>query len=77
MSARNLQMSGVTGDGNRAIDLDVLFRLYARDLTSFAFRRLRDREAAADVVQDGFVRYMVWKRARNCPVGLSQRRKGS
>lgn len=56
------------------VDLDALFRLYARDLNRFAFRRLRDREAAADVVQDGFLRYLVWNRARKCPVGLADAR---
>ncbi|MCR6735408.1 MAG: hypothetical protein NVV83_15610 [Afipia sp.] len=36
------------------IDLDVLFRRYAGELQQHAFRRLKDREAAADVVQDLF-----------------------
>lgn len=43
-------------------DLDVLFRRYARELNAFAFRRLRDREAAADAVQDGFERFLRWTR---------------
>jgi RNA polymerase sigma factor (sigma-70 family) len=59
---------------NSPVDLDALFRLYARELTGFAFRRLRDREAAADIVQDGFLRYLVWNRARNHPVGLADAR---
>lgn len=41
-------------------DLDQLFRSYARELNAFAFRRLRDREAAADAVQDGFERFLRW-----------------
>jgi RNA polymerase sigma-70 factor (ECF subfamily) len=43
-----------------AVDFDALFRLYARELNSFAYRRLNDREAAADLVQDGFLRFLVW-----------------
>lgn len=43
-------------------DLDLLFRRYARELNAFAFRRLRDREAAADAVQDGFERFLRWTR---------------
>lgn len=43
-------------------DLDLLFRRYARELNAFAFRRLRDREAAADTVQDGFERFLRWTR---------------
>ena len=45
-------------------DLDVLFRLYSRELNSYAYRRLKDREAAADIVQDGFLRFMIWSRER-------------
>ncbi|QCI64545.1 RNA polymerase sigma factor [Phreatobacter stygius] len=40
-------------------DLDALFRTYHQDLTRFARARLRDREAAADVVQDTFLRYLA------------------
>ena len=40
-------------------DLDTLFRRYQAELNTFALRRLRDREAAADVVQDAFVRYLA------------------
>ncbi len=39
-------------------DLDAIFRLYHRELNRFAYRKLGDREAAADVVQDAFVRYL-------------------
>ena len=45
-------------------DLDVLFRLYSRELNSYAYRRLKNREAAADIVQDGFLRFMIWSRER-------------
>jgi RNA polymerase sigma-70 factor (ECF subfamily) len=40
-------------------DLDALFRRYQAELNTFALRRLRDREAAADIVQDAFVRYLA------------------
>lgn len=53
--------------GEASVDLDALFRAYARDLNGFAFRRLRDREAAADVVQDGFVRCLSWQRRQSRP----------
>ena len=38
-------------------DLDAIFRAYHRELQSRAYGRLGDRHAAADVVQDAFVRY--------------------
>lgn len=38
-------------------DLDALFRRYREELYLLAYRRLADRDAAADVVQDAFVRY--------------------
>ncbi len=44
------------------VDLDVLFRCYERELNAFAYGRLRDREAAADAVQDGFERFLRWSR---------------
>ena len=47
------------------IDLDVFFRRYSRELNNYAYRRLRDREAAADVVQDGFLRFIVWLRSEH------------
>jgi RNA polymerase sigma-70 factor (ECF subfamily) len=46
-------------------DLDLLFRRYSRELNNYAYRRLRDREAAADVVQDGFLRFLLWSRERS------------
>lgn len=45
-------------------DLDGLFRRYSGELNHYAFRRLNDREAAADIVQDSFLRFLVWKRDR-------------
>lgn len=42
-----------------ASDLDAIFRLYYQELNRFAYRKLGDREAAADVVQDAFVRYLA------------------
>ena len=50
----------VAGDGSP--DLDSIFRRYAQELNAFAFRRLRDREAAADAVQEGFERFLRWTR---------------
>lgn len=42
-----------------ASDLDTIFRLYHQELNRFVYRKLRDREAAADMVQDAFVRYIA------------------
>jgi RNA polymerase sigma-70 factor (ECF subfamily) len=49
---------------DQTVDLDVLFRRYSRELNNYAYRRLKDREAAADVVQDSFLRFLVWNRKR-------------
>lgn len=46
------------------VDLDDLFRRYSRELNDFAYRRLKDREAASDVVQDSFVRFLTWSQGR-------------
>jgi RNA polymerase sigma-70 factor (ECF subfamily) len=43
-------------------DFDSLFRQYHRDLGAFAYGRLRDREAASDLVQDAFMRYIAHER---------------
>jgi RNA polymerase sigma-70 factor (ECF subfamily) len=43
-------------------DFDDLFRQYHRDLGRFAYGRLRDRDAASDLVQDTFVRYIAHTR---------------
>lgn len=40
-------------------ELDSLFREYHRELATFAYRKLHDREAASDLVQDAFVRYIA------------------
>jgi len=49
-------------------DIDGLFRRYRRELDAFAYGRLRDREAASDLVQDAFVRYIAHtQEARRAP----------
>lgn len=62
---RALQVSVASGE--QGVDLDVLFRRYTRELNGVAYRRINDREAAADLVQDGFLRFLVWYRARTEP----------
>ena len=46
----------------RSDQLASLFAAHHRELEALAFRRLRDREAAADIVQDAFVRYAAMER---------------
>jgi len=60
-------VSALSSASERVIDLDDLFRRYSAELNSYAYRRLADREAAADVVQDTFVRFLVWLRGREQP----------
>lgn len=55
-------------------DVDILFRRYARELNAFAFGRLRDREAAADVVQDGYERFLRWSREKGPQQGAASPR---
>jgi RNA polymerase sigma-70 factor (ECF subfamily) len=55
----------ISETGDSVIDPDTLFRRYSRELNNYAYRRLKDREAAADVVQDGFLRFLVWSRDGN------------
>ena len=57
--------TSATQVSDHTADLDALFRLYSRELNSYAYRKLKDREAAADIVQDGFLRFMVWSRQRH------------
>ncbi|MBA1187982.1 sigma-70 family RNA polymerase sigma factor [Pseudomonas entomophila] len=45
-----------------AEDLNQLFRLYRHELQQMAYRRLGDREVAADLTQDAFVRYVSLER---------------
>ncbi|MFJ7440049.1 RNA polymerase sigma factor [Methylorubrum thiocyanatum] len=40
-------------------DLDDLFRRYHRELRACAYKRLNDHDAAADVVQDAFMRCLA------------------
>lgn len=56
--------SGVWSADPGSLDLDRLFRLYADELNAFAYRRLRNREAAEDAVQDGFERFARWTKGR-------------
>jgi RNA polymerase sigma factor (sigma-70 family) len=73
--SRQAAQASTVEAANAGVDLDALFRLYARDLNGFAFRRLNDREAAADLVQDGFLRYLVWSKARTAPTSALDARK--
>lgn len=41
-----------------ADNMDRLFRLYHRELQQIAYRRLGDRDLAADLTQDTFLRYV-------------------
>ncbi|MFP3499568.1 sigma factor, partial [Pseudomonas sp. SIMBA_059] len=38
--------------------MEQLFRLYHRELQQLAYRRLGDRDLAADLTQDTFLRYV-------------------
>jgi RNA polymerase sigma factor (sigma-70 family) len=49
--------------GQHPGDLDRLFRQYHRELNRFAYGKLRDREAASDIVQDAFARLLAHQRA--------------
>lgn len=51
-------MSSATSTLSSASDVDALFRRYHRELHGFALRQFKNQEAAADAVQDAFLRYM-------------------
>lgn len=54
--------------------LALLFKAHHGELQAFAYRRLRDREAAADIVQDAFVRYSAMARDEAEPETIEQPR---
>lgn len=56
----------------RTIDLDALFRRYHRELCACAYRRVRDRDVAADVVQEAFLGCLARRRLETAdnPCGL-------
>jgi len=62
VALKDAKASAIRQAAAGTVDLDLLFRRYERELRVFAFRRLRDREAAADAVQDGFERFLRWTR---------------
>lgn len=47
-----------------ADNMDQLFRLYHSELQQMAYRRVHDRELAADLTQDTFLRYVGLDRAQ-------------
>lgn len=63
-SSASIMSSLVSRPSQEIAEFDDLFRRYWSELNGFAYRRLRDREAAADVVQDGFVRFLSWDKSR-------------
>lgn len=58
-------MSSTLQHAPDSTDLDLLFRLYSRELNRYAYGRLGDREAAADIVQDSFLRFLIWRRGHS------------
>ncbi len=72
----------------QSADIDKLFRQYHRELNRFAYKKLRDREAASDLVQDAFARllshlqtgvvpesprFFLWRIANNLLIDLLRR----
>jgi RNA polymerase sigma factor (sigma-70 family) len=55
-------------------NIDALFRQYHRELHSLAYRRLGQRELAADVVQDAFVRYADMIKTPTCGAAVENPR---
>lgn len=53
-------------------DIDALFRVYSDDLRRYAYRRLRDREAAADLTQEAFLRYVASRQTERADAHASQ-----
>ncbi|MCW0233547.1 MAG: sigma-70 family RNA polymerase sigma factor [Ferrovibrio sp.] len=73
-----------------ATDLDTLFREHSLELRRFAYRETRDRDRAADLVQDTFLRYasqpagsfgieqprfFLWRILRNLVIDLRRRER--
>ncbi|MPY73889.1 MAG: sigma-70 family RNA polymerase sigma factor [Alphaproteobacteria bacterium] len=58
-----------------ADDLESLFRRYRGELQRIAYRSLRDREGAADVVQDAFVRYAAYSQAPGSGAAIGDPRR--
>jgi RNA polymerase sigma-70 factor (ECF subfamily) len=52
--------------------MDALFRDYSDDLRRYAYRRLRDREAAADLTQEAFLRYVASRQEERSEARASQ-----
>lgn len=65
----NVSFRGGTAD---SADMDALFRDYSEDLRRYAYRRLRDREAAADLTQEAFLRYVASRRGERSGSPASQ-----
>ncbi|PVZ14847.1 sigma-70 family RNA polymerase sigma factor [Actinomycetospora cinnamomea] len=59
-------------DLRRTEDLEAAYRAHAGELERFATRQLRDRGAAADVVQEVFVR--AWRHAERYDAGVASLR---
>lgn len=60
------------GGTEGSADMDALFRDYSEDLRRYAYRRLRDREAAADLTQEAFLRYVASRQHERSDARASQ-----
>ena len=65
-------LPGAALDLRRTVDLESAYRTHAPELHRFAVRQLRDDAAAADVVQDVFVR--AWRHAERYDAGVASLR---